>query len=86
MPSANGLLTLFDSAIWILCILFGAGLGVLFGRFAGTLLGWMIANSLDSNISKGGQLGRRLGTFFGIVLGSAIGIYSALHLIALVTN
>jgi hypothetical protein len=72
--------------IWIACILLGTGCGILLGRYTGTFLGWLIANSLDMSMRQGGRFGRQAGALLGGGAGIALGIYSALYLVTLITR
>ena len=63
MTMANGFVLLLSGIIWLVCILLGVGIGVLAGRPVGMLLGWMVANSLDESLAKGGRIGQQFGNF-----------------------
>ena len=84
MTLANGFVLLLSGVVWLVCILLGAGIGTLAGRPVGTLLGWMVANSLDENLVKGGRLGQQFGRFVGVAVGVGTGVYAAVHVTAYV--
>jgi hypothetical protein len=79
---ANGFGLLLSGIVWVACILLGAGFGTLIGRPAGMVLGWMVANSLDESIVKGGRIGQQLGRFVGVGVGVGAGVYAAVHITA----
>ena len=83
MSLSNSLLGIIYAVIWIVCILAGMGIGAFFCRYIGIFLGWMIANSLDESIIRGGQIGRQLGKLLGVIAGIGLGIYGAQYVIML---
>lgn len=85
MTLPNNFLTILDGVIWIVCILMGMVFGSFLCRYVGTFLGWMIANSLDESIIRGGKVGRQVGKLAGVALGAGLGVYGALHAVAFVT-
>jgi hypothetical protein len=56
--------------------------GGLIGRF----LGWLISNSLDESILKGGQVGRRIGSTLGFLAGLGLGSFAAIQATAFVAR
>ncbi len=84
MTLANGFVLLLSGVVWLVCILLGAGIGTLAGRPVVTLLGWMVANSLDESLVKGGRLGQQFGRFVGVAVGVGLGVYAAVHVTAYV--
>jgi hypothetical protein len=82
MSLSNGLLGIIYAVIWVVCILASMGIGAFFCRYIGIFLGWMIANSLDESIIRGGQIGKQIGKLMGIVAGIGLGIYGAQHVVA----
>jgi hypothetical protein len=85
MALTANLLTIVNVTIWIVCLIFGVALGTWSGRLLGTVLGWLVANSLDQKIQAGGRIGKQFGSFAGFLLGLGAGIYGALQLVALIT-
>lgn len=79
-------LVVLHGIIWIVCLLLGAGLGIIGGRSIGTFLGWMIANSLDMSMRRGGRFGRQVGALVGAMAGIGFGVYGALHLVVFTTQ
>jgi hypothetical protein len=82
MSLSNSILGIIYVVIWVVCILAGMGIGAFFCRYIGTFLGWMIANSLDESIIRGGQIGKQIGKLMGIVVGIGLGVYGAELVIA----
>ena len=70
---------IITAILWIVGILLGLGLGIWAGRLLGIFLGWMIANSLDMNIGRGGRFGRQVGGLLGAFGGIGLGIYGAMQ-------
>ena len=72
--------------VWVVCLLFGTGIGIFAGKPVGTLLGWMVANSLDANMAQGGRFGQQIGRLLGVAIGVAAGVYAAVHLTAYIAQ
>ena len=70
---------IITAILWIAGSLLGLGIGIWAGRLIGTFLGWMIANSLDTNIGRGGRFGRQAGGILGAGGGIGLGIYGAMQ-------
>lgn len=83
MSLSNSLLGIINLVIWVVCILAGMGIGAFLCRYIGIFLGWMIANSLDESIIRGGQVGKQVGKLLGVLAGVGLGIYGAQYVIAL---
>ncbi|GAC1421987.1 MAG: hypothetical protein PVS3B3_02910 [Ktedonobacteraceae bacterium] len=86
MTIANGFVLLLSGVVWLICILLGAGIGTVCGRPVGTLLGWMVANSLDASLVRGGRLGQQFGRLVGVAVGVGAGVYAALQITTYVTQ
>lgn len=82
MSLSSSILGIIYAVIWIVCILAGMGVGAFFCRYIGILLGWMIANSLDESIMRGGQIGKQVGKLMGVIVGIGLGSYAAQHVVA----
>jgi hypothetical protein len=52
----------------------------------GTLLGWIVAGSLDASVANGVRTGRRIGRLAGIAAGIIAGIYGAPQAVAFITH
>jgi len=83
MSLSTSLVGIIYAVIWVVCILAGMGIGAFFCRYIGIFLGWMIANSLDESIIRGGQIGKQVGKLLGVIAGVGLGIYGALYVVAL---
>jgi putative Ca2+/H+ antiporter (TMEM165/GDT1 family) len=83
MSLSTSLVGIIYAVIWVVCILAGMGIGAFFCRYIGIFLGWMIANSLDENIIRGGQIGKQVGKLLGVIAGIGLGIYGAQYVVAL---
>jgi hypothetical protein len=83
MSLSTSLVGIIYAVIWVVCILAGMGIGAFLCRYIGIFLGWMIANSLDESIVRGGQIGRQVGKLLGIIAGIGLGVYGAQYVIAL---
>ncbi|MBO0794106.1 MAG: hypothetical protein J2P36_24585 [Ktedonobacteraceae bacterium] len=83
---SQGLSAFIDLFIWVLTLLLGAALGAFGGKLLGTFLGWIVANSLDENLIRGGRAGRCLGQLTGIGIGIFLGANGALYLTTLVAQ
>lgn len=86
MATPNEFTGIITVILWIAGSLLGLGIGIWAGRFIGTFLGWMIANSLDMNIGQGGRFGRQMGSFFGAAGGIGLGIYGATQFAMFITQ
>jgi hypothetical protein len=82
MSLSNSLQGIIYAVVWVVCILAGMGIGALFCRYIGIFLGWMIANSLDESIMRGGRIGKQVGKLMGVVAGIGLGVYGAQHVVA----
>lgn len=82
MSLSNSLLGIIYAVVWVVCILAGMGIGAFFCGYIGIFLGWMIANSLDESIMRGGQIGKQIGKLMGVVAGIGLGVYGAQHVVA----
>ncbi|MBO0782895.1 MAG: hypothetical protein J2P37_29120 [Ktedonobacteraceae bacterium] len=83
---SQGLSTFIDLFIWVLALLLGTALGAFGGKLLGTFLGWIVANSLDKNLIRGGHVGRCLGQLTGISIGLFLGASGALYLTTLIAQ
>jgi hypothetical protein len=86
MSFSNSLLGIIYTVIWVVCILAGMGIGAFLCRFVGVFLGWMIANSLDESIGRGGQIGKQIGKLIGVIVGIGLGVYGAQHIVAFLSQ
>lgn len=83
MSLSTSLVGIIYAVIWVVCILAGMGIGAFLCRYIGIFLGWMIANSLDESIVRGGQIGRQVGKLLGVIAGIGLGVYGAQYVIVL---
>lgn len=83
MSLSTSLVGIIYAVIWVVCILAGMGIGAFLCRYIGIFLGWMIANSLDESIVRGGQIGRQAGKLLGVIAGIGLGVYGAQYVIML---
>lgn len=79
MALTNTFITIIDGVIWVVCLLLGMVIGSFLGKYVGTFLGWLVANSLDENIIRGGVIGEQFGKFAGVALGVGLSVYGALQ-------
>jgi hypothetical protein len=86
MSLSSSILGIIYAVIWVVCILAGMGIGAFFCRYIGTFLGWMIANSLDESIIRGGRIGKQVGKLLGVVAGIGLGVYGAERVIAFLSQ
>jgi hypothetical protein len=86
MSLSNSLLGIIYAVIWVVCILAGMGIGAFLCRYIGIFLGWMIANSLDESIARGGQIGKQIGKLIGALAGIGLGVCGAQHIVAFLSQ
>jgi hypothetical protein len=86
MTLLTNALQIINISIWVLSLLMSIGICVGLGGLVGMLLGWLISNSLDENIMKGGQVGRRAGNVLGFLVGAGLGSFEAVQATTFVTH